>query len=376
MASRESKDSGRHSRLRRARKDWIKGNRERATRIDPEGDTAVGGHERMRPRGIAFDEFGDVESLMRGQVVLAQSGRYDVRFEDGTTLSCRVKRGASTENEGSTLVVIGDFVRVQSIEEGRGLIHHIEERRTHLGRTRLGRDAGGGEGMELVIAANVDLLLCVVDADRPDFRRTIIDRFIVVALLGEIVPVIVVNKMDTVGPEVEELLREDLEIYDRLDYRTIYVSATTGLGMDELREAIDGSVSVLAGHSGVGKSTIANVILGESVRRTGEVRRKDRRGTHTTIDSVMLTIPTGGYLIDTPGLRELGIWDLEPEELDGYFVEFLDYLQDCKYLPCTHTHEPGCAVIAAVERGEIDEGRYASYLSIFESLRQAKAGGR
>lgn len=331
----------------------------------------------MRPKGVAFDEFGDIKSLMRGQVVLAQSGRYDVRLDDAEeVLFCRVKRGASTENEGSTLVVIGDYVRVQSIEDGRGLIHHIEERSTHLGRARLGRDAGGGEGMEQVIAANVDYLFCVVDAARTDFRRTIIDRFIVVALLGEIVPLIVVNKIDSVGSEVEALLREDLEVYDRLGYRTFYISARTGRGMDEFREAISGSVSVLAGHSGVGKSTIANVILGESVRRTGEVRQKDLRGTHTTIDSVMLPIPTGGYLIDTPGLRELGIWDLEPEELDGYFVEFLDHLQECRYLPCTHTHEPGCAVIAAVETGEIDEGRYASYLAIFDSLRRTKTGGR
>ena len=141
--------------------------------------------------------------------------------------------------------------------------------------------------------------------------------------------------------------------------------------MEDLKEAIAGMTCVLAGHSGVGKSTIANAILGQTVRRTGEVRDRDRRGVHTTIDSVMLPIPSGGYLIDTPGMREFGIWDLEPEELDAYFVEFLDHLQQCRYLPCTHTHEPGCAVVAAVERGEIDEGRYASYLSIFDSLKNA-----
>lgn len=366
MASRSSRDSGRHSRLRRTQKEWVKGNRERAARIDPESESTPLGQERMRPKGITIDEFGDIEILPRGQVMLAQSGRYDVKIDEtADTLICHVKRGASTENEDSNLVVIGDFVRVQPLEGDRGLIHHVEQRRTHLGR-----DASGSKGREQVIAANVDILLCVIAADRSDFRRTIIDRFIVAALLGDVTPIVVVNKIDTARGEIEQLLREEVDVYSTLGYQTLFMSAATGEGIDELLAAVRGASSVLAGHSGVGKSTIANVLLGSDLRRTGEVRERDRRGTHTTIDSVMLPIPTGGYLIDTPGMREFGIWDLEPQELDAYFVEFLDYLRNCKYLPCTHTHEPGCAVIAAVEQGQIDEGRYASYLSIFESLKK------
>jgi ribosome biogenesis GTPase len=224
--------------------------------------------------------------------------------------------------------------------------------------------------MEHVIAANVDLLLCVAAADRPDFRLTIIDRYIVSALLGNVTPVIVLNKMDTVEGELEELLREEMELYAGLGYQLLFTSAMTGEGIDELREVIGGKTGVLVGHSGVGKSALTNIILGEEIRRTGEVREKDRRGIHTTISAAMVPIPGGGYLIDTPGVREFGIWDLEPEELDAYFIEFLEHHHDCRYLPCTHTHEPGCAVIAAVERGEIDEGRYASYLSIFDSLKK------
>jgi ribosome biogenesis GTPase len=223
--------------------------------------------------------------------------------------------------------------------------------------------------MEQVIAANVDLLLCIAGADRTNFRRTVIDRYIVAALLGNVTPVVILNKMDTVEGEIDELLREEMAIYEELGYHTIFTSTVTGEGIDELCSVIAGKTSVLVGQSGVGKSTITNVILGREERRTGEVREKDRRGMHTTIGSAMLPLPDGGYLIDTPGLREFGIWDLEPEELDGYFVEFLDYLQKCKFLPCTHTHEPGCAVIAAVEAGQIDPGRYASYLNIFESLK-------
>lgn len=318
----------------------------------------------MRPRAISIDDAGDFDQLPRGQVVVVESGRYDVLLEsDGGVVACRLKRGVSSENDQSTIAVVGDYVRVQPLEGERGLIHHIEER-----RTRLGRDAVGNKGMEHVIAANVDILLCIISADRPDFRRTIVDRYIVSALIGDVEPVVVTNKIDMVDGELEELLREEVDIYKQLGYRTLFTSTVTNEGIDELRELIAGRVSVLSGQSGVGKSSIANVILGGTSQRIGDVRERDRRGTHTTVSSSMLKLHDGGYLVDTPGLREFGLWDLLPEELDGYFVEFLDFNRDCRFLPCTHTHEPDCAVIAAVERGEIDAGRYASYLSIFGSL--------
>lgn len=360
------RNSGRQSRLRRARKDWVKGNRERAQRIDADNDVIIMGQERMRPKAITIDDIGDIDELPRGQVTEMQSGRYDVKLESGQMLACRIKRGASTANEHSTLVVVGDFVRVQPLEGDRGLIHHIEERHTRLGRT-----ASGQEKMEHVLVANVDTLFCIAAADRPDFRRTIIDRYIVAAHLGGVVPVIVLNKMDTVEGELRELLEQEIYVYAEIGYEVLFTSTVTGEGIDALSDRIRDQLCVLIGQSGVGKSSLMNAVLGRDLRRTSEVREKDRRGTHTTIGSLMIDVPGGGHLIDTPGLREFGIWDLEPEELDAYFIEFLQYLRDCKYLPCTHTHEPGCAVRAAVDRGEIDEGRYASYLAIFESLKQA-----
>lgn len=359
------------NRTRRARKDWTKGNRGRLSRIDAvDGeeshlDALHIGHERMRPRAITIDEIGDVEQLPRGQVVRSQSGVYHV--ESVPTLAplvCRVKRGASTENDDATLVTIGDYVRVQPLEDGHGLIHHVEERKTAIARSGTGRQQGGRQ----VIAANLDRLFCVLSVERDDFRQTIIDRYIVGSLLGEVEPIILINKMDTADEEFTEALHEGLAIYEELGYTMVFMSAKSGAGIDELRELCIGKTTALVGQSGVGKSTIANVMLGSQVRETGEVRETDRRGRHTTIGSEILDLPEGGRLIDTPGLREFGIWDLEPQELDGYFIEFLDYLQDCKYLPCTHTHEPECAVIAAVEQGQIEEARYVSYLSILDTL--------
>lgn len=361
-----NRNSGRHSRLRRNRKDWVKGNRERAQRVDPDGDILTAGHERMRPKAITIDDVRDIDDLPRGQVVEMQSGRYDVKLESGgQVLACRIKRGASTANNHSTLVAVGDFVRVQPLEGDRGLVHYVEERHTRLGRVAAGQDV-----MEHVVAANVDTLFCITAADRPDFRRTILDRYIVAAHLGGVTPVVVLNKMDMVDGELRELLEEEIGVYQQIGYDILFTSTVTGEGIDELRGHIRDRLCVLIGQSGVGKSSLMNTVLGSDIRRTADVRERDRRGTHTTISSVMIAVPGGGYLIDTPGLREFGIWDLEPEELDGYFIEFLTYLRDCKYLPCTHTHEPGCTVRAAVERGEIDEGRYASYLAIFESLKQ------
>lgn len=360
-----------NSRARRAKRDWTKGNRGRVSRLESKGkkeedfDDVLSGRESMRPRAISIDDEGDIEDLPQGEVIRSQSGLYEVALEGDTgVLACRVKRGASTGNNDATLVTVGDRVRVQPLEDGHGLIHHVEERASVIGRAGTGSKRGGHQ----VIAANLELLFCVISAERDNVRQTVIDRYIVGALLGGVEPVIILNKIDTADEEFQEMLEEGLGIYVDLGYDVIFTSATEDVGIDAVRDFVRGKTAALVGQSGVGKSTLVNAVLGREERLTAEVRASDRRGRHTTTSSEIIPVPGGGRLIDTPGLREFGIWDLEPEELDGYFVEFLDYLQDCKYLPCTHTHEPDCAVKQAVEEGKIDPGRYASYLSLYQSL--------
>ncbi|MCE7934577.1 MAG: ribosome small subunit-dependent GTPase A [Chlorobi bacterium CHB2] len=355
-------------RTNRPYRDWVKGERKRPRGIDADDETVRTGHEGMRPKGITLASRSE-EGEESGQVIAARSGRYDIQLEgeEGAILRCQIKRGITTDNPNTTLVAIGDRVKLQRVNTEEGVITHVLERVSHLGRTK-----SADKGVEHIIAANVDLLLCTTAADRPDFRRTIIDRFIVAALLGDIQPIIIVNKIDTANQEIREILEEELSVYPPLGYPVLMLSAQSGEGMDELQRQLVGKTAVLAGQSGVGKSTLMNVLVGTEQRRTAEVRDSDRRGVHTTVDSVLHQLPTAGRLIDTPGIREFGIWDLRPEELDGYFVEFLDHLRDCRFHPCTHTHEPGCAVQLAVESGSIDPGRYASYRAIFESLRSTR----
>lgn len=390
--------------LNKVRKDWIKGERSFNKHRSFDEDKFEN-KQKIKPKNIDISRIDDYDNLPLGLVIQCESGRYFVELlgqqndkskiiktnfnknesflnkESNTIdinvdkskkvdknekiiISCQIKRGVSGDNDNSTIVVIGDKVRVQRIDDFRGLICYIEKRKTHLGRkTRKDNNT------EQVIAANIDSLVCLISADRPDFRRNIIDRFIVAALLGEVEPIIVLNKIDSISGELKDMIYEEMEIYNKLGYKLLFISCLKKTGIKELQKVLKNKISSLIGQSGVGKSTLANILTKNNDQKVGEVRVSDSRGRHTTIGSKLLELKSGGRLADTPGLREFGIWDLLPEELDGYFVEFKDFLQNCKFKPCTHTHEPECAVIKAVESGKIDEGRYDNYLSIFESLK-------
>ncbi|MEM9665793.1 MAG: ribosome small subunit-dependent GTPase A [Bacteroidota bacterium] len=266
-------------------------------------------------------------------------------------------------------VVVGDRVTIRLNEDDTGLITDIAPRTNKLSR----RAAGRRVGIEHIIAANIDAAWVVQAVRLPVVNPGFIDRFLVMAEVYGIAAGVVLNKLDLLRPKDEEAVAEIVELYEALGYPVLLVSAETKEGVDAFRAALLGQTSVVSGPSGVGKSTLLNAVQPDLDLRTGEVSRKTRKGKHTTTYAALYPLSdasgqTTGYVVDTPGIREFGIVDLEPSELDGYFVEFRPYLNDCRFPNCTHDHEPDCAVKDAVDRYEIAGSRYGSYLGIYDSL--------
>jgi ribosome biogenesis GTPase len=205
----------------------------------------------------------------------------------------------------------------------------------------------------------------VNSAADPFYNRRLIDRYLISVEQGGMTPVIVINKIELM---VEDMLREDLEVYERLGIPVIYCSCEKGTGIEKLKSAFAGKTSALFGASGVGKSSIVNACFGIELQDVREISEKYIKGKHTTTSGKLFALPSAGFLIDTPGMREFAVYDVHPDDVGYYFHEFDPYFQLCKYLPCTHTHEPHCAVKKALEDGLLDEQRYDSYLRIRESL--------
>lgn len=303
-------------------------------------------------------------------MVMEVSGAsYVVISNDGTEYRCRTFPGTKTDNGDTTLVAVGDRVELKIIETGTKLheaaITFVLPRRTALTRKRDVRRNRSKEKVQ-VIAANIDQLVVVVSAFEPLLNTRLIDRYLVFAESEQMEILIVVNKMDL--DDASET-RELMAPYHALGYRIIYTSAEEEEGMEELQEALTGKLSAFSGHSGVGKSTLINKLSGQQDRlRTGETNMKTGKGLHTTTNSVMLALPDGGYIIDTPGIREFNLSDITRDNLRFYFREFLPLMPQCAYASCSHTVEPDCAIVQAVESGHLDHDRFESYLAIYESI--------
>jgi ribosome biogenesis GTPase len=289
-------------------------------------------------------------------VIRAQSGFLVVETEAGE-ITCRLRgRLKQGETEGD-IVGVGDRVSIEDQGDSTGSILKVHERHSAFYRVRTGlkRD------FRQIILANPDQLVIVFACAHPEPHLRMLDRFLVIAEKQRIHPLIVANKMDLVEMQAAH---EIFGLYTTLGYDVIYASAKTGLGVTDLREALRGKISPLAGPSGVGKSSLLNAVqpeLGLHVREVSEVTSKGR---HTTQVRELFPLDVGGYVADTPGIRSLALWDTEPEELDAYFVELRDLVADCQFSDCTHTHEPGCAVRKAVEQGTVSAERYTSYLRL------------
>ncbi|MGB7876072.1 MAG: ribosome small subunit-dependent GTPase A [Anaerolineales bacterium] len=293
---------------------------------------------------------------LHGLIIRAQSGFFTVETGEGPfvcQLRGRLKRGPRTGD----LVAIGDRVRITVLEDGSGMIEEIEERKQAIVRL----DPRPQGEYQQILLANADQAVFVFACTHPQPKLRMLDRFLVIAEKQEIPAVIVANKVDLVG---EEEAMSIFGLYTELGYPVLYTSANTEQGVEDLRSVLTGKISALAGPSGVGKSSLLNAMQPGLGLEVDEVSQAMNKGVHTTVVRQLFPLVGGGYVADTPGWKSLALWDTEPEEIDGYFPELRELVPYCQFSDCTHTHEPGCAVLAALEQGDVHPDRYDSYLRL------------
>jgi ribosome biogenesis GTPase len=254
--------------------------------------------------------------------------------------------------------VIGDRVRVERDSDGVATVEEVFPRISAVVRR-----GSGGRGPK-VVAANVDRLLVVAAAARPDPREALLDRLLTVGESNQLETILVMNKLDLTGEggRVADLIR----LYRAVGYEVLETSAVTGLGLDDLGTVLDTGTSALVGPSGAGKSSLLNAIQPGLCRRTGELSHKQGRGRHTTVSARLIPLDSGGLVADTPGFSDVGLWGVDPRELEGCFPEFAGLRDECRFRGCSHLHEPGCRVQEALAEGEIAPTRFESYRSLLE----------
>lgn len=298
----------------------------------------------------------DESSCLRGRVLSVHGLTSQVLTEDGRRFRCAVRRLLkSLSTDQRDVVAAGDRVWIRPEGAQEGFIERVEPRTGMLCRTSKGRLH--------VMVTNVDQILIVGSAAEPYLKPNLIDRFLVTAEKHRIRPVICINKIDLVDPADLQPL---VGVYSQLGYLTLLVSARTGRGMDQLAAVIQGQESVVAGQSGVGKSSLLNALDPTLERRVREVSTETQKGKHTTTTAELLPLQFGGYLVDTPGIRQFQLWDVIPEEVPGYFRDLRPYENNCRFPNCTHRHEASCAVKDAVADGRLDARRYESYCQIYD----------
>jgi ribosome biogenesis GTPase len=301
-----------------------------------------------------------------GLVIKSQSGFFTVQPDDGgEPVVSQIRGRLKQERQRTDLVAVGDRVTIKLNADGSGSIQSVAERRSALSRTRTAPHDQRNVQLdrEQVLVANPDQVLFVFSVRNPGFSPRKLDRFLVVAEMNHLPAVICANKIDLTGLEAA---LEMFRIYEAIGYPVLYTSVPTGEGIEALRETLRGKVSVLAGSSGVGKSSLLNAIQAGLGLRVKQVSEATGKGLHTTRHVELIPLDIGGYVADTPGIRSLALFDLEPTEVDAYFREIAPLVSQCQFSDCTHTHEPNCAVRAAVEDGRVSPERYDSYLRLRE----------
>lgn len=302
--------------------------------------------------------------MITGTVVKNTGSAYLVKTAEGVEYPCRIKgnfriKGIRTTNP----VAVGDIVKIMHAADDAFYIKEIIPRKNYIIRraSNLSKESH-------ILAANIDSALLIASIFNPETPTTFIDRFLSTAEAYSIPAVIVFNKSDLWTPEITDYAGELKSLYEGIGYKVLFTSATDGTGIEELKEITKNKISLMAGNSGVGKSSLINALVPGLNLKTGEVSDIHHTGTHTTTFSEMIPLPYGGELIDIPGVKGFGMIEFQPAEVGHYFPEIFKISNQCKYGDCRHTGEPGCAVEEAVENGEISPSRFASYLSIMEEV--------
>ncbi len=305
---------------------------------------------------------------MHGLIIKNTGSWYTVKTDDGRIVESKVKGNFRLKGIRSTSpVAVGDYVDIIMNAEGTALISAIDDRKNYIIRK-----ASNLSKQSQIIAANLDQALLIITIKQPETSTTFIDRFLAGAEAYRVPVVLVFNKTDLLNDDERHYQQQMVTLYETIGYPCIEISAETGMGIDQLQTLLKQKVTLVSGNSGVGKSTLINAIIPHADQRTAEISNAHGTGMHTTTFSEMIELAEGGYLIDTPGIKGFGTFDIEREELTSYFKEIFEFSKDCKFNNCMHTHEPGCAVIQAVENHYISASRYQSYLNMLEDKDDSK----
>lgn len=306
--------------------------------------------------------------LMKGLVIKNTGSWYTVRTDDGRDVESKIKGIFRLRDIRSTNpIAVGDRVDIDINKEGTAFISEIEERRNYIVRR-----ASNLSKQSHIIAANLDQAMLIVTVNYPITTTVFIDRFLATAEAYRVPVKLIFNKTDRYTPEDWQALDNLTQLYTSIGYPCLRLCARSGEGLDALKADLKDQITLLSGHSGVGKSTIINKLVPGINLRTGDISEYHNKGMHTTTFSEMITLPEGGYLIDTPGIKGFGTIEMEDAEISHYFPEIFQVSGECRFSNCTHRHEPGCAVLHAVNEGMIQESRYKSYLSILDDRGESK----